>query len=112
MSGEIRGMLSRHEPLVTQQLSDPDFVGIRKEHLRELWELAHEAVHPPEEDDEPTIERGYDEVSLRMQSIQFAQQMELSRLHSVENYVPSDPLMLAEAYLAFLKGGVDVPHQG
>lgn len=113
MSDEIRGKLARHEPLVAQQLSDPRYVAIKVEELKELWELAHEAVHPPEEEDEPAIERGYDEADLRMRCLHLATQVDLARLQATSSGTwNSDPVGLAEAYLAFMKGEHDAPPQG
>lgn len=102
----IRDLLDRHEPLVTQQTADPRYVALKIEELRELWELAHAAVHPPEEEDEPNIERGYDEMQIRMQCLSLATQVDLGRLHAAQGgQWNSDPVGLAEAYLHFLKEG-------
>lgn len=99
----IREKLERHEPLIGEQTSNPNYVALSISDLRELVELAHAAVHPPEEDDESNIERGYDEMSLRMQCLQLAQQLEINRLHALDEPPRTDPVMLAEAYLNFLK---------
>ena len=106
MTDSMRELLDRHEPLITRTTADPNYVAIRVEHLRELWELAHEAVHPPEnEEDEPNIERGYDQTQLRMQCLQLATQVDLGRMHaSRDGQWNSDPVGLAEAYYLFLKG--------
>lgn len=106
MYGKIRALLEQHQPLNAMQTADPRYVALKIEELHELWSLAHDAVHPPEEEDEPTIERGYDEMGLRMQCLQLATQVDLARLHaSQDRQWNSDPVGLAEAYVLFLKGG-------
>lgn len=104
MSDEIRGRLSRHEPLVAQALSTPGYVALKVEELRELWELAHEAVHPQEQEET-------DNTNLRMHALQLAHQMEISRLHALDNPPVTDTVMLAESYYTFLtaKDEIDGP---
>ena len=111
MYESMRDLLSQHKLLVTHQTSDPNYVGIRVDHLKELWELAHDAVHPPEEPDEAeeNIERGYDQTQLRMQCLSLATQVDLGRMHAAKDgQWSSDPVGLAEAYYAFLKGDGEV----
>lgn len=104
MSDDIRGRISRHEPIVGEQTSNPNYVALSIENLNELVRLAHDAVHPPkQEDDEPNVERGYDSISLRMQCLQLAQQMEINKIHALDEPKLTDPVMLAEAYFNFLK---------
>ncbi|QRI45061.1 hypothetical protein QEH45_gp07 [Microbacterium phage Shocker] len=103
MSESIRERLAKHAPIIGEQTSNPNYVALPISELRELVELAHEAVHPPEEEDGPEIERGYDGVNLRMQCLQLATQVDINRLHASEGgQWHSDPLGLAEAYYSFL----------
>ena len=103
MSDAIRGRLSRHEPLVAQALSTPGYVALKVEELRELWELAHEAVHPQEQE-----ESEIDSTNLRMHALQLAHQMEISRLHALDNPPVTDTVMLAESYYTFLTAKDDL----
>lgn len=106
MTLSVRERIAQHKNIVVQQLPDTDLVAIRLTDLKELWELAHEAVHPPEDEDDTSIELGYDEMSLRMQSLHLATNVDLARMHASDGGTwNSDPIGLAEVYLAFLKGG-------
>lgn len=100
----VRQLLEQHLPLVAQQTADPNYVAVSVDDLRQLWELAHEAVHPSE-DSGLSAE---DDTQLRMHCLQLATQVDLGRMHAAQGGPwASDPLMLAEAYYHFLKGESD-----
>lgn len=97
MSDSIRDRLSNHAPIIGEQTSNPNFVALSVKDLQELVELAHEAVHPQEQEESESHS-----VSLRMHALQLAHQMDISRLHALDNPPTTDTVMLAESYYAFL----------
>lgn len=107
MSESIRDRLSNHAPIIGEQTSNPNFVALSVKDLQELVELAHEAVHPQEQE-----ESELSSVSLRLHALQLATHVDLARLQaSSGGQWSSDPVGLAEAYYAFLttKDEIDGP---
>lgn len=100
MSESIRDRLNNHAPIIGEQTSNPNFVALSVKDLHELVELAHEAVHPREAEGPDEFESS--SVSLRMHALQLAHQMDISRLHALDNPPTTDTVMLAESYYTFL----------
>ena len=102
---DIRRMLDEHVPYVAPS-TESGHILVNADDFRQLWELAHEAVHPSDPDDDNTsIERGYDEDNLRMTALHLAAQQSMGQIQAAHGLeVRPDTVGLAESFLHFLKG--------